>query len=168
MNNHVNRFRQNAREAQRTMVSYWLNSANWKGSYFSAPKPSGETGRIVSDNSGGNPQCVVQGGKQPSQCEEKVFGCFGTLTLGGPSRLGCPRLALHEGVTQPGSSPKECGGVCPNQPHAGVGPGWSRRDRGPTLEVSQPDTIRHGRYPQAVVSRAWKRALVTVMNSASW
>jgi len=32
--------------------------------------------------------------------------------------------------------------------------------------VSQSDTIRHRRYPQAVVPRAWKRALATVMNNA--
>ena len=41
------------------------------------------------------------------------------------------RLTLREEVTQSGSPQKECGGVCPNQPHASVGPGWSRRDRGP-------------------------------------
>jgi hypothetical protein len=70
-------------------------------------------------------------GNRPSRCKEKVVGWFGDLTLDGHGRQGCPRLTLHEEVTQPGLPQKECGGVCPNQPHAGVGPGWSRRDRGP-------------------------------------
>ena len=45
-------------------MSYWTNSANWKGSYFSAAKPSGETVWIVSDNSGDKPQGVVHGVKR--------------------------------------------------------------------------------------------------------
>ena len=43
----------------------------------------------------------------------------------------CPRLTLYEEVTQPESPQKECRGMCQNQPHAGVAPGWSPRNRGP-------------------------------------
>jgi hypothetical protein len=39
----------------------------------------------------------------------KFFGYLGHLALGGPGRQGCPRPALHEDVTQPGSPQKECG-----------------------------------------------------------
>lgn len=46
------------------MVAYWPNSENWKGSFFSAAKPSGETGWIESGNSGEKPQCSVQGVKR--------------------------------------------------------------------------------------------------------
>jgi hypothetical protein len=60
---------------------------------------------------------------------KNFFGYLWHLALGAPGRQGCPRLTLHEDVTQPGSPQKECR-VCPNQPHAGVGSGWSRRDRG--------------------------------------
>ena len=59
--------------------------------------------------------------------------------------------------------------MCPNQPHAGVSPGWSHHDRDPQpLLLSHPDTIWNGLYPQAVIPRVWNRALVTVMSNAGW
>lgn len=64
-------------------------------------------------------------------------GPDGHLAPSGPGRRGCPRLTLHEDMTQPESPQKECGGVCPNQPCLGV-PGRSfRLNRG---EYHRDDT----------------------------
>jgi hypothetical protein len=116
---------------RRTMASLGTNRTDRKGFLSPTAKPSGITGLITSVTLEGNHNVSYKessgehrsSSNRPSQCQEKVFGCFG--------HLGCPRLTLYEEVTQPESPQKECRGMCQNQPHAGVAPGWSRRNRGP-------------------------------------
>lgn len=105
--------------------------------------------------------------KRLSQGNEKVFGCFGFLGLGGPGRRGCPRLTLHEEVhslSHLRRSAEECTRISrmPVSVQDGramtvvLNPSW----------YPKADTIRNGRYPQAVIPRVWNRALVTVMSHA--
>ena len=114
-----------------TMASLGSHRTDRKDFLSPTAKPFGKTGLITSVSLEGNHNVSYKessgehrsSSNRPSQCQEKVFGCFG--------HLGCPRLTLYEEVTQPESPQKECRGMCQNQPHAGVAPGWSRRNRGP-------------------------------------
>jgi hypothetical protein len=171
MDNDVHRFSQNAREGQWCPIGPTMRTGRVLISLPQSPpvKQDGSYRTIREGNR--NASYKESSGERRSSSNRpshvNFFGWFGDLTLDGHGRKGCPRLTLHEEVTQPGLPQKECGGVCPNQPHAGVGPGWSRRDRGPQPSWCPNRTPGgHGRYPQAVVPRAWKRALATVMNNA--
>jgi hypothetical protein len=109
----------------------WVKQNGSEGFFVPYRKAFRQTGLITSVTLEGNHNVSYKessgehrsSSNRPSQCQEKVFGCFG--------HLGCPRLTLYEEVTQPESPQKECRGMCQNQPHAGVAPGWSRRNRGP-------------------------------------
>jgi hypothetical protein len=92
------------------MASLGSNRTDRKGFLSPAAKPSGKTGLITSVTLVGNHNVPykessgehLSSSNRPSQCQEKVFGCFG--------HLGWPRLTLYEEVTQPESPQKECGG----------------------------------------------------------
>jgi hypothetical protein len=92
----------------------WVQQNGSEGFLSPAAKPSGKTGLITSVTLVGNHNVSykessgehLSSSNRSSQCQEKVFDCFG--------HLGCPRLTLYEEVTQPESPQKECRGVCPN------------------------------------------------------
>jgi len=174
MDNDVQQFRQNAREGQWCPIGSIVRPGRVLISLpQSAPVKQDGSYRTIQERTYNASYKESSGqrlssSKRLSQGKEKVSGCFGYLALGGPGRRGCPRLTLHEELHRLDPSVGVLR-VCPNQPHAGASPGWSRHDRGPQpLLVSQSDTIWNGLYRQAVIPRVWNRALVTVMSNAGW
>jgi hypothetical protein len=104
MDNDVQRFHQNTREGQwyplgptarpgRVLISLsQSHPVKQDGSYRTIRE--GAYNASYKESSGER----LSSSKRLSQGKEKVFGCFGYLALGGPGRLGCPRLTLHEEV----------------------------------------------------------------------
>jgi hypothetical protein len=92
------------------MASLGSHRTDRKGFLSPTAKPSGKTGLITSVTLEGNHNVSYKessgehrsSSNRPSQCQEKVFGCFG--------HLGCPRLTLCEEVTQPESPQRRAEG----------------------------------------------------------